>query len=191
MAANFNKVILMGNLTRDPELRYTPKGTPVVRIGLAVNRTWRDESGQTVNDVLFVDVSAFGSQAEVINQYLRKGNPLFLEGRLKLDTWEDKQTGQRNSRITVVMESFQFVGSRQDNSSDQGSGGGYSGGGGSYGQASYAPHAQQQQSYGESRGGSSAPYQGGAPRQSVPAPRTSPSNPPPMDDASQDDDVPF
>jgi single-strand DNA-binding protein len=185
MAANYNKVILMGNLTRDPELRYTPKGTPVVRFGLAVNRTWRDESGQSVSDVLFVDVDAFGSQAEVINQYLRKGNPLFLEGRLKLDTWEDKQTGQRRSRMSVVMEAFQFLASRQDNSSDQGSGGGYSGGG------SYTPHAQQQQSYGESRGGNSAPYQGGAPRQSGAAPRTSPSNPPSMDDASQDDDVPF
>lgn len=190
MAANYNKVILMGNLTRDPELRYTPKGTPVVRFGLAVNRTWRDESGQSVSDVLFVDVDAFGSQAEVINQYLRKGNPLFLEGRLKLDTWEDKQTGQRRNRITVVLEAFQFVGSRQDNSSDQGSGGGYSGGG-SYGQGSYTPHAQQQQSYGEGRGGSSAPYQGGAPRQLGAAPRSSSNNPPAMDDASQDDDVPF
>ena len=191
MAANFNKVILMGNLTRDPELRYTPRGTPVVRFGLAVNRTWRDESGQSVNDVLFVDVDAFGSQAEVINQYLRKGNPLFLEGRLKLDTWEDKQTGQRRSRMSVVLESFQFIGSRQDSSSDQGAGGGYSGGGGSYGLGSYTPHAQQQP-YGEGRGGSSAPYQGGAPRQSGGTPRTSPGNQPPMDDASQDDDdVPF
>lgn len=187
--ANYNKVILMGNLTRDPELRYTPKGTPIVRFGLAVNRNWKDENGQPGGEVLFVDVDAFGSQAEVINQYLRKGNPLFLEGRLKLDTWEDKQTGQRRSRMSVVLEAFQFVGSRQDNSSDQGSGGGYSGGG-SYGQGSYTPHTQQQ-SYGEDRGGSSAPYQGGAPRQSGAAPRTPSNNPPAMDDASQDDDVPF
>ena len=188
MAANYNKVILMGNLTRDPELRYTPKGTPVVRFGLAVNRTWRDDSGQPVNDVLFVDVDAFGTQAELISQYLRKGSPLFMEGRLKLDTWEDKQTGQRRSRISVVLEAFQFLGSRQDSSSEYGSGGGYSG------QAPYSQQQQQQQSYGEGRGGGGGSSQysggGGAFRQPGQAPRSSPVNPS-EEDPSQDDDVPF
>ena len=108
--ASFNKVILVGNLTRDPELRYTPKGTAVARIGLAVNRTWKSESGETKEETTFVDVDAFGRQAEVISQYLKKGSPLLLEGRLRLDQWDDKQTGQKRSRLGVVLESFQFLG---------------------------------------------------------------------------------
>ncbi len=107
--ANFNKVILAGNLTRDPELRYTPKGTAIAKIGLAINRTWKTETGETKEEVTFVDVDAFGRQAEVIGQYLKKGRPILVEGRLKLDQWDDKQTGQKRSRLGVVLEGFQFM----------------------------------------------------------------------------------
>jgi single-strand DNA-binding protein len=106
---NFNKVILLGNLTRDPELRYTPKGTAIVKLGMAINRTWKDDTGAAKEEVTFVDVDAFGRQAEVLAQYLRKGRQLFVEGRLRLDTWDDKQTGQKRSKLGVVLESFQFV----------------------------------------------------------------------------------
>ncbi len=114
--ANFNKVILAGNLTRDPELRYTPKGTAVAKLGMAINRTWTSETGEKREEVTFVDVDAFGKQAEVISQYCRKGRPLLVEGRLKLDTWDDKQTGQKKSKLAVVLESFSFLdsGSRGD-----------------------------------------------------------------------------
>ncbi|MDB6124178.1 MAG: single-stranded DNA-binding protein [Pedosphaera sp.] len=108
--ANFNKVILAGNLTRDPELRYTPKGMAIAKITLAVNRTWRNEAGESKEEVTFVDVDSFGRQAETIGQYLKKGSPLLLEGRLKLDQWDDKQTGQKRSRLGVICESFQFLG---------------------------------------------------------------------------------
>ena len=107
--ASFNKVVLVGNLTRDPELRYTPKGTAIARIGLAVNRTWRTETGEQKEEVTFIDVDAFGKQAETISQYLKKGRPLLVEGRLKLDQWEDKQTQQKKSKLGVVLESFQFL----------------------------------------------------------------------------------
>ncbi len=111
MAANFNKVILAGNLTRDPELRYTPKGTAIAGFGLAINRSWKDESGQTKEEVTFIDIEAFGRQAEVVGQYFKKGRPMLVEGRLKLDSWDDKQTGQKRSRLGVTLEGFQFVGS--------------------------------------------------------------------------------
>jgi single-strand DNA-binding protein len=108
--ASFNKVILMGNLTRDPELRYTPKGMAIVKIGLAVNRVRKTESGETKEEVTFVDVDAFGSQAETLAQYMKKGSPLLIEGRLKLDQWDDKQTGQKRSKLGVIVEGFQFLG---------------------------------------------------------------------------------
>jgi single-strand DNA-binding protein len=110
--ASFNKVILAGNLTRDPELRYTPKGTAIARIGMAINRTWKTETGETKEEVTFVDVDAFGRQAEVIAQYMRKGRPFLVEGRLKLDQWEDKNTHQKQSKLHVVLESFSFIDSR-------------------------------------------------------------------------------
>lgn len=108
--ASFNKVILLGNLTRDPELRYTPKGQAVARLGLAVNRSYKTETGETKEEVTFIDIDAWGKQAELIGQYLKKGNPLFIEGRLKLDQWDDKTTGQKVSKLRVVMENFQFIG---------------------------------------------------------------------------------
>ena len=110
--ASFNKVILMGNLTRDPELRYTPSGTAIAKLGLAVNRTWRTETGENREEVSFIDVDAFGRQAETIGQYLRKGRPILVEGRLKMDSWEDKQTGQKRSKLGVVLENFRFVDSQ-------------------------------------------------------------------------------
>jgi single-strand DNA-binding protein len=110
--ANFNKVILAGNLTRDPELRYTPKGTAVVKMGMAINRTWKSESGENKEEVTFVDVDVWGRQAEVIAQYMRKGRPLLVEGRLRLDTWEDKNTHQKQSKLKVVLESFSFIDSK-------------------------------------------------------------------------------
>lgn len=112
--SNFNKVFLMGNLTRDPELKYTPKGTAVARLGMAVNRRYTTESGEAKEEVTFVTVDAWGKQAEVIAQYCRKGRPLFIEGRLKLDQWDDKVTGQKRSQLGVVLESFQFIGGRRD-----------------------------------------------------------------------------
>ncbi|HXG46869.1 MAG TPA: single-stranded DNA-binding protein [Methylomirabilota bacterium] len=111
--ASFNKVILAGNLTRDPELRYTPNGKAVAKLGLAINRTWTSETGERREEVTFVDVDAFGRQAEVIAQYMRKGRPLLVEGRLKLDQWDDKQTGQKRSRLGVVLESFSFLDSNR------------------------------------------------------------------------------
>ena len=107
--ANFNKVILAGNLTRDPELRYTPKGTAVARLGIACNRKWKSETGEMKEEVTFVDVDAFGKTAETIGQYLKKGRPILIEGRLRYDTWEDKQTKQKKSKLGVVLESFQFL----------------------------------------------------------------------------------
>jgi single-strand DNA-binding protein len=108
--ANFNKVLLMGNLTRDPEVRYTPKGTAIANIGLAVNRTWTTENGEKKEEVTFVDVEVWGRQAETIGQYMAKGRPIFIEGRLKLDQWDDKESGQKRSKLKVVCEGFQFIG---------------------------------------------------------------------------------
>jgi single-strand DNA-binding protein len=108
--ASFNKVILVGNLTRDVDLRFTPKGTAIAKLGIAVNRVWRNETGESKEEVTFVDVDAFGKQAETIANYLKKGSPLLVEGRLRLDQWDDKQTGQKRSRLGVVLESFQFLG---------------------------------------------------------------------------------
>jgi single-strand DNA-binding protein len=107
--ASFNRVILAGNLTRDPELRYTPKGTAIARLGIACNRKWKSETGELKEEVTFVDVDAFGKQAETIGQYLKKGRPILIEGRLRLDQWEDKQSGQKKSKLGVVLESFQFL----------------------------------------------------------------------------------
>jgi len=108
--ASFNKVILMGNLTRDPELRYTPKGTAIARIGLAVNRVWKTETGENKEEVTFVDCDAYGRTGETIGQYLKKGSPVLIEGRLRLHTWEDKNTKQKQSKLRVDVENFKFVG---------------------------------------------------------------------------------
>jgi single-strand DNA-binding protein len=108
--ANLNKVMLIGNLTRDPELKYTPGNQAVCELGLAVNRKYRTKDNEEREEVTFVDCEAWGKQAEVIKQYMAKGRPIFIEGRLKLDTWEDKEGGKR-SKMRVVVENFQFLGS--------------------------------------------------------------------------------
>lgn len=109
--ASFNKVILVGNLTRDPELRYTPSGKAIAKVGMAVNRTWTSESGEKKEEVTFVDVDIFGRTAENVSQYMRKGSSMLIDGRLRLDQWDDKQTGQKRSKLGVVAESVQFLGS--------------------------------------------------------------------------------
>ncbi len=110
MAASVNKVILIGNLTRDPELRFTPKGQGLCEIGLAVNRKYKLDSGETREEVTFVDVTFWGKPAEIVSKWMKKGNPMYIEGRLQLDSWEDKTTGQKRSKLRVVAEEFQFLG---------------------------------------------------------------------------------
>ena len=109
--ANLNKVFLIGNLTRDPELRYTPSGTAVASFGVAVNRKWRSQTGEDREETCFVDVNAFARQAEVLSEYMSKGRPIFIEGRLHLDQWEDKASGAKRSKLTVTVERFEFLGS--------------------------------------------------------------------------------
>jgi single-strand DNA-binding protein len=145
--ASFNKVILLGNLTRDPEVRYTPKGTAVTDLGLAVNRTYTADNGEKREEVTFVDVTFWGRTAEVAGEYLKKGRPVFVEGRLQLDSWDDKTSGQKRTKLKVIGENMQMLGSPR--------GGG--GGGG-----------------GDEEGGSSAPRSSSRP---APPPKAAPSAP--------------
>lgn len=111
--ASFNRVILLGNLTRDPELKHTPSGTAVAELGLAVNRTWFDkQSNQKKEDVTFVDITVWGRQAEVAAEYLSKGRSALIEGRLQLDQWDDKDSGQKRSKLRVVCENLTMVGGK-------------------------------------------------------------------------------
>jgi single-strand DNA-binding protein len=112
--ANLNRVLLIGNLTRDPEIRCTPKGTALAEIGLAINRVRSGEDGEKREEVTFVDVTLWARLAEVAEKYLKKGGPVFIEGRLQLDSWDDKQTGQKRSRLRVVAESLQLLGGRAE-----------------------------------------------------------------------------
>ena len=135
--ASFNKVILLGNLTRDPQVKYTPSGTAVTDLGLAVNRYWFDkQSNSRREETTFVDVTLWGREAEVAGEYLAKGRPVLIEGRLQLDTWDDKTTGQKRSKLRVVCEKMQLLGGR-----DGGAGGGGGGFRGSGGQAAGGPPA--------------------------------------------------
>jgi len=143
MSASFNKVMLMGNLTRDPQVKQLPSNTTVVEFGLAVSRRFKTASGEDREEVAFVDCSAFGRQAETISQFCTKGKPLFIEGRLKYDTWDDKGGAGKRSKLSVVVENFQFLPSARDGqregdtsfggvaegprSSDKGTGGGDTG----------------------------------------------------------------
>jgi single-strand DNA-binding protein len=111
--AGFNRVTLIGNLTRDPQSKALPSGITLCEFGLAINRKFKSAVGEDKDDVCYVDCSAYGKQADVLQEYCRKGKPLFVEGRLKYDTWEDKNGGKR-SKLTVVVENFQFLGSRDD-----------------------------------------------------------------------------
>jgi single-strand DNA-binding protein len=182
---NLNKVQLMGNITRDPEVRYTPKGTAVTDISLAINRSFNSDDGERREETTFVDITFWGRQAEVIGEYMKKGRPLYVEGRLQLDSWEDKTTGQQRSRLKVVGENFQFLGGREEGG---GGGGGGSGGGQSRG-AAQAPYSG---GGGGGGGGSSEEYHDSrsdsapeaAPRQQIAPPQ----HRGPIED---DDDIPF
>jgi single-strand DNA-binding protein len=160
--ASYNKVILVGNLTRDPELRHTPSGAAVTDLGLAVNRTWTDRNTNQKNEeTTFVDVTCWSRTAEIACEYLRKGRPVLIEGRLQMDEWSDKETGQKRTKLKVVCDSMQMLGSRD------GGGGGGGGGGDGGGYSAPAPSAPAP--------ASSSP---------APAPESPLSNPP-------DDEVPF
>ncbi|HMG05079.1 MAG TPA: single-stranded DNA-binding protein [Chthoniobacterales bacterium] len=130
--ASFNKVILLGNLTRDPEVRYTPKGTAVTELGMAVNRVYTADNGEKREETTFVDVTLWGRTAEIAGEYLKKGRPVLIEGRLQLDTWDDKQSGQKRSKLKVVGEGLQLIGGRP---------GGGGGGGGDEEGGSSAPRS--------------------------------------------------
>ncbi|MGA3066309.1 MAG: single-stranded DNA-binding protein [Tepidisphaeraceae bacterium] len=149
--ANVNKVILIGNLTRDPQLKYLPSQTAVAEFGLAMNRKFKLASGEDREEVCFVDCSAFGRTGEVINQYCRKGKQIYIEGRLKLDQWEDKQGGGKRSRLTVVVENFQFLGGRD--------GAPASGGDSAPGEEDQRPPAKQPQARAPQGGKSPAPQE--------------------------------
>src|SRR5437868_3178620 len=120
--ASFNKVILLGNLTRDPEIRYTPKGSAVCDLGLAVNRQCTLDNGEKREEVTYVDVVLWARLAEIAGEYLKKGRPVFIEGRLQLDTWDDKQSGQKRSKLRVIGETMQLLGSRPSSGSGGGEG---------------------------------------------------------------------
>tara|TARA_R110002096_G_scaffold147220_16_gene306975 strand:- start:10205 stop:10741 length:537 start_codon:yes stop_codon:yes gene_type:complete len=177
--ASFNRVMIMGNLTRDPEVRYTPKGTAVTDIGLAVNRYFSGDGGERQEETTFVDVTLWGRTAEVAGQYLQKGRPVFIEGRLQMDTWQDKATGQNRSRLKVVGESMQLIGGKSDGGG--GGGGNYQQGGGG---GNYAP--PQEKSYGD----------GGNDYSSKPESPQPPSGGGgggggPLDVGEEDDEIPF
>lgn len=144
--ANLNKVMLIGNLTRDPELRYTPKGSAVAEFGLAINRVWYNEQKQKQEETTFVDITLWARQAEIAQQYLTKGSPVYIEGRLSLDTWDDKATGQKRSKIKVVGETLQLLGSKN-----------HSGGGAPQSQGGQSTQQQQHRSTPPPQGASAAP----------------------------------
>ena len=171
--ASYNKVMLMGNLTRDPEVRYTPKGSAVADLAIAVNRVYSAENGERREEVTYVDIVLWSKLAELAGQYLKKGRAVFIEGRLQMDTWEDKQTGQKRSRIKVVGENMQFLDSKRDGE-EQGNGGG-----GGYSRPS-APRS---------------PSGGGQQRSAPPSRQQPPANDEfnegPITDGMEDDDIPF
>jgi single-strand DNA-binding protein len=173
--ADYNKVLLIGRLTRDPQLKFLPSQMAVCDFGLATGRKWKTPQGEEREETTFVDCSLFGKGAEIFNQYCQKGKLVFLEGRLKLDQWDDKQTGQKRSKLQVVVENFQFLGGREGGGGPGGapSGGMEEGGGGS----------RQQYSKPGGYGGGGKP----AARQQPPAAE------PPYNDEQQfkEDDIPF
>ena len=122
--ASYNRVILMGNLTRDPEVRYAQSGTPIVNCGLAVNRRFQDSEGNWVEQPTFIDVTLFGKRGEAFARFHSKGKAAFIEGHLRLDQWEDKQSGQKRSKLYVVADNWEFCGGREGGGGDGGGGGG-------------------------------------------------------------------
>jgi single-strand DNA-binding protein len=168
--ANLNKVMLIGNLTRDPDIKYTPKGQAIAELGLAINRRYTTESGEKREETTFVDVTLWGRLAEIAKEYLTKGRPVYIEGRLTLDTWDDKQTGQKRSKMRVTGDQMQLLGSRGD------SGGGGGGSGSGSGGASSEDFDQRPAARGPGGAGS---------QQSRRLP------PPAAPAADEDDDIPF
>lgn len=174
---NLNKVMLIGNLTRDPEVRYTPKGSAVTDIGMAINRNYTLDDGERREETTFVDVTFWGRQAEVIGEYMKKGRPMYVEGRLQLDQWEDKSSGQQRSRLKVIGENFQFLGGRDD----QGGGGAPRSGG----QPSYSQQPPQQQMPAQQMPAQQQPYaQQAPPQQQAPQQNYEPIR-------DEEDDIPF
>ena len=161
--ANLNKVMIIGNLTRDPEVKHTPSGKVVAELGFAINRVWYNDQNQKQEDTTFVDVTLWGRLAEIAQQYLTKGSQAYIEGRLQLDTWDDKATGQKRSKMRVLGESLQLLGAK-----------GSSSGGGSAGSSSSEQSPRTQ---------SSPPPQRSGPPQGASAA--------PADDYQEDDDIPF
>ncbi len=122
--ANLNKVMIIGNVTRDPEIKYTPKGSAVVDIGIAVNRTFTPEGGERREETTYIDVTLWGRTAETAAEYCKKGRSVYVEGRLQLDSWEDKTSGQKRSKLRVVGENYQLLDRRPGGAGAGGSGGG-------------------------------------------------------------------
>lgn len=181
--ANLNKVMLIGNLTRDPEIKYTPKGSAIAELGLAINRYWTTESGEKKEETTFVNVTLWGRQAEIAKEYLTKGKPVYIEGRLQLDTWDDKTTGEKKSKLKVTGDQMQLLGSRGEG----GGGGGSYGGGGQQSQGGgdeYDQRPQRSQPTPQRGGGSS---QGGQPQRGGGKPQPAAARP----DVEEDDDIPF
>jgi single-strand DNA-binding protein len=170
--ANLNKVMIMGNLTRDIELRYTPTGTAVADLGLATNRYRTADNGEKIVDVTYVDVTLWGRQAELANQYLGKGKPVFIEGRLQTDSWTDKETGKQRSKMKVVGETMQFIGAPSG-------GGGNSSGGNNNGGQQQQQNQPVQNSPQQAAPQQQSPPQGGSPANNMP------------DFQEEDDDIPF
>ena len=182
---SYNKVILMGNLTRDPELRHLPSNMPVAQVGLAVNERYKDkQSGEMIDRANFVDCEAFGRTAEIINQYFQKGAPILIEGKLRLDQWEDRQSGQKRSKLKVVIDRFEFVLPRGVDPSTGGGGGGGSRGGRGGDGGGYDDYQEGSRGYGN-RGGDGGGGGGGDSGQQAPA------NSGPQHEPVDEDDIPF
>jgi single-strand DNA-binding protein len=182
--AALNKVMLMGNLTRDPQLKFLPSQTQVCEFGLATSRKFKTATGEEREEVLFVDITAFGRTAEVINQYFTKGKPIFIEGRLKYDQWEDKNGGGKRSKLTVVVDNFQFIGGRDG----PGGGGGYESEGGGGGEYDQRPAARPP----TARPPVARPASAARPPAGRPAPAQPPAEPPFGDEPQIDEgDIPF
>ncbi len=184
--ANLNKVMIIGNLTADPEVRTTPRGTSLTELRLAVNRVTNGQGeGERREETTYLDVTCWGRTGEVAAQYLAKGRPVFIEGRLQQDTWEDKQTGQRRSRIRIVAENLQLLGGRGEGAPQGGNGGGYQrsggygNGGGNYGGGNGYSNGGGYQRQGGNGYGNGGGYQQHAPQQQAPMP------------PEEDDDIPF
>ncbi len=178
--ANLNKVLLMGNLTADPEVRYTPKGTAVTDLRLAINRYYVGENNDRQEETTFADVTLWNRQATIAGDYLRKGSGVFVEGRLQLDSWEDKSTGQKRTKLRVIGENIQLLprggdnGGARQNSGNYGNQGGYS-------------QPRQNGNYGN-QGGYSQPRQDNGGYGNPPAGNSAPAAEPPF---IEDDDIPF